>query len=149
MILFADAKPGPMPYLPKMVLCVILVLVVAAAATGWQRYRGRTTLAQNTSVQAKMVARSVTAPLAFEDTGDVTQLLNSLKAQPSVVLACVYTADGQIFAAYYRDKTPPREIKIISPQPQGSYFEDGYLKVYEPVTCDGQLVGSVCICSDI
>lgn len=98
--------------------------------------------AKNLSQLASIVGINCGAALDFNDPASATELLSSLKQQPSVCFACVYDVKGNVFAAY-RVKG---ESKFAPPPPGeiGSRFtEDGFLDITQEIVSSGRRVGTV------
>jgi len=137
----------------KLILIMMLTCIVAllSAATGfivWEWTALRHTMVQNLSTQAEMIAENCKASLAFQDAKDAEKTLSALHVEPSIVFGCVYTKDGKHFATYYRDFA---EIKVHSSEfmESGFSFGDGYLTVFKPIVLDGEVIGTVCLRSDL
>jgi len=92
------------------------------------------------TVQARILAASVTAALEFEDAETVDGYLNALQANPDVDAAAVYGADGNIVASFARPETRPVPDKAPVEQ---SVFDDTFLVVALPIQQETRLVGTV------
>src|SRR6266700_3478214 len=60
--------------------------------------RGR--LAGDLSTLAQVVGSNSTAALTFGDRQAAGEVLNALRAKPSIIAACIYTKRGEPFARY-------------------------------------------------
>jgi two-component system sensor histidine kinase/response regulator len=94
-----------------------------------------------------MVADNSTAALTFHDEQAGKDVLRSLRTQPHITAACLYTPDGQVFAIYVRDGkdsgfSPPR------PRPSGSFFENSRLLQFRPIRLGEDTIGTVYVESD-
>lgn len=98
--------------------------------------------------QAAMIALNSTAALSFDDHRSADELLQSLRAQPAILCARIYTPEGQPFASYSRAdaawSTPPAE-----PMADGATFRGGCLRVSRPVLLDRQRIGTVYLEGDL
>jgi two-component system sensor kinase FixL len=137
----------------KLILVAMLTSLVAllSAAVGfiaWEWTALRYTMVQNLSTQAEIIADNCKAALAFQDTKDAEKTLNSLHVQPAIVLGCIYTNSGTIFASYYREGI---DNKMLPPKlEEDSYsFDDGFLTVFRRVILEKETVGTVCLRSDM
>ncbi len=107
----------------------------------------RRALTQELETLATIIGGNSTAALTFEDRKDAEETLLSLRADRHIVAACIYTKDGQVFAAYRRDQ----EGEFLPPQPQndGYSFNDGHLALFRQVMLDGAVIGTVYLQSDL
>jgi hypothetical protein len=58
----------------------------------------RHAVAQNLAVLGDVLAGNSTAALTFRDAESARDVLRALRAEPDVIAACIYTADGKPFA---------------------------------------------------
>ncbi len=94
-------------------------------------------------VQAAMLGSNSTVVLRSHDAAAAARLLRSFRLDPTVASALLYDADGAILADYQKenaDLTPPKEL-----EPGCSLKEDGRWEIVQPVTDDGQRVGTICV----
>lgn len=124
-------------------------LLVGAIFAGWQRCSGRRTLVKFTSVRAKEISESIKVCLVFGDRKDAAAILESLKHRRSIVFGGVYDKEDKLFASYYRRDIKPESIKLTKYPKVGYSFSDGYLKVSEPVFFKGEVLGTVCIWTEL
>ena len=94
------------------------------------------------TVQAEIVAASVTAPLVFDDPEATTEYLNALRANPEIDAAAVYNSTGAAVATVALDERRPPPQTAPAAQ---SIFEDNYLTVIQPIVQSGRMVGTVYI----
>jgi signal transduction histidine kinase/CheY-like chemotaxis protein len=91
---------------------------------------------RETQVQARILAASVTAALAFDDADAAREYVGALRANPEIEAAAVYDAKGDPVAAYARRGETPVE-------PSRPGVEGGRLTVTEPVLEGGVRLGAV------
>jgi C4-dicarboxylate-specific signal transduction histidine kinase len=94
------------------------------------------------SALTTVLGSNSTAALSFDDPNTAAELLMSLKQQPTVELACIYNADGKVFAAYFRGEQPP----AMPPAPKKPGYEftsDGYLDVSREIDFNGHSIGAI------
>lgn len=106
----------------------------------------RTTVSQLTTL-GEAIASNSTAALAFNSREDAAEILSALKADPHIVAAGLYTADGRIFVNY-----PPGLATDLLPaalEQDGSRFERGGLVSFQPVVQDGKRLGTLYMHSDL
>ena len=127
---------------------VVAALLLASAAHLVSETIGlRTSMKARLQMLAGMLGENSTAALSFGDTISAHELLQGLKAQPSVMAAAIYSADGSVFASYVRasgsENVPARAGR------ERISFENGRLIVVQPVVLERQALGRVYISSDL
>jgi diguanylate cyclase (GGDEF)-like protein/PAS domain S-box-containing protein len=108
----------------------------------------RRAMARDLATLADVLARNSTAALTFRDAAAARDVLQALRAEPSVTAACIYTADGKPFAKYVRqgkdsDFVPP------PPQPQATRFERDRLIQFRKIVLVNEAVGTIYVESDL
>ena len=97
---------------------------------------------------AAVAGRSCQGALVFDIPRDAKKILAALTERPSVVHACVYDADGKVFALrQYGDDggefvAPPVGARAYE-------FTGGHLEVFHPVVVDGERIGTVYLRDDL
>jgi PAS domain S-box-containing protein len=131
-----------------MLTCITGLVLAGAAFIGWEWSTFRNNMVQTASTQAEMIAENCKAALTFRDAEDTKKTLQALHVEPSIVFGGVYTKDNKLFATYYRDYA---EIKVLPPkfQESGFNFDEGFLTVFKPIVLDEEIIGTVCIRSDM
>ncbi len=131
-----------------MLACVTGLVLAGGAFIVWERSSFRKNMVNNLATQAEMIAENCKAALAFQDAEDAKETLKALRVEPSIVFGCIYSNDNKLFATYYRDfaelKVHPNGSKKI-----GYSFSDGYLTIHKPIVLDGEIIGTVCLRSDM
>jgi PAS domain S-box-containing protein len=128
-----------------MLTSTIAVLLTCAGfvASGLVNYRTR--LLGDVSATAQMISSHSTAALAFGDRHAAQEVLNALKAKPSVIAAGIYTAQGEPFARY----EPKDSIHIPETlQQDGFYEETDRFELFYGIQLDHERVGTVYIAVD-
>jgi two-component system sensor kinase FixL len=131
-----------------MLTCITGLVLAGAAFIGWELSAFRNNMVQTVSTQAEMIAENCKAALTFRDAEDTKKTLQALHVEPSIVFGGVYAKDNKLFATYYRDYA---EIKVLPPkfQESGFNFDEGFLTVFKPIVLDEEIIGTVCIRSDM
>ncbi len=62
----------------------------------------RRAMARDLATLTDVLARNSTAAITFHDADAARDVLQALRAEPSVTVACIYTEDGKPFAKYVR-----------------------------------------------
>jgi signal transduction histidine kinase/CheY-like chemotaxis protein len=126
---------------------VAALLLASAALLASQAIGLRTSMKAGLRTLAGMIGENSTAALSFGDPISAGELLQGLKAQPSVMASAIYSADGVVFAHYAR--TAGSESVPGSAGADRCAFENGRLIVVHSVVLDGQALGRVYISSDL
>ncbi|HEY0667301.1 MAG TPA: ATP-binding protein, partial [Sphingobacteriaceae bacterium] len=102
---------------------------------------------ENVSTLGVIVAANSSAALAFDSADDADEILRALKGNKHIVTACLYNKEGKLFASYIA-----KDSQVSLPEKplrSGYYFEDGYLKGFEPVVQSNERLGTLYIQSDL
>jgi len=119
---------------------VALLLSCVAFVTNDVRMIRASMVTQMTTL-AQVLGSNSTAALSFDDQRTAAELLSSLEEQPSVEYACIYNAEGRLFAEYRR---PTSQAQPPTKPPQSPYrFAGGYLDVSRPIESAGQPIGAI------
>jgi len=131
-----------------MLTCVTGLVLAGILFISWETNVFRHNMVQNVSTQAEMIAENCKAALAFQDVEDAKETLQALRVEPSIVFGGIYAKDNKLFATYYRDYA---EIKVHPPEfkESGYSFDVGFLTVFKSIVLDGELIGTVCLRSDM
>lgn len=138
----------------KRKLMVIMMLVSGAALViasvsfiVFEQSTARKQMVQALDITAAMTAANSTAGLSFDEAGSVEQALDSLKAEPDIVQACVYNKNGRQFAQYHRDTG--RHIVPPPMESPGHRFENHRLKLFHAINLAGETIGAIYLEEDL
>jgi signal transduction histidine kinase len=127
-----------------MLTCLSALALVGVVFSAWEWTALRHTMVQDLAAHAEILADSCKASITFHDPADASASLRSVSAVGSILVACVYTSDGELFATYVRKGTP-----VVLPRPEmrrdGHRFTWDSLLVTRPVLLDGEQIGTVCL----
>ncbi len=131
----------------KLTLLVVVTLVTAlslsyAAFVINDVRMMRKGMVRQLSALADVLGSNSSAALTFDDNAAATQLLGSLKMQPTVRSACIYDENGAVFATYSFD----RESPTFPPAPRRGGYEftrGGYLVVAQRIVVKGETIGTI------
>jgi two-component system, sensor histidine kinase and response regulator len=129
--------------------CGMTILMACAVLALYGVIAARQELANDLVQTAQTMAPNTSAGLSFFDSRAVREVLESLKAQPSVISACVYRPDGSVFAAYARTGGPPGISAPPVLQPDGLHYTLGSIAVFEPIQLNRERIGTIYIKSDL
>jgi signal transduction histidine kinase/CheY-like chemotaxis protein len=125
------------------VAMALITAVLVSGGLGTFQYLGlRQDMLRDVDILADVLGRNSTAALTFHDARAARDVLEALRAEPSVTAACTYTAEGIPFAKYVRDGKDADFIPPI-PQAQGSRFEFGHLVEFRTIVMDGGSLGTI------
>jgi two-component system, NtrC family, sensor kinase len=102
----------------------------------------RSSMVRQMASLAEVLGSNNTANLDFQDTERATELLGSLREQPSVRFACLYDSAGKPFASYHRD-FKPFTFPPLPAELGAGFDEHGHLDVVQTVTHKGQQTGTI------
>lgn len=125
---------------PVTAVSLAAALVVAGVAMGLFNERmGLLERERQGETQAKILAASVAAPLAFDDLPTLREYINALRVNPEVEAAGAYGRDGLLKAGYaVVGAPPPRVLMLAAPR-----VKDGGLTETAPVREGSTSLGSV------
>lgn len=107
----------------------------------------RSTEARELASVADIIGANSTASLQFQDFKSGRETLETLKIDPRIVSAGLYTKEGKIFASYYRDRENKTSL-AAQPRKTGNYFEQGQILIFRPILLEGKTIGTIFIHSD-
>jgi signal transduction histidine kinase/CheY-like chemotaxis protein len=131
-----------------MLTSVVVLLLASAAFMVFEVFHFRYTMTRELTSIAAIIGTNSIAALEFEDPEFGEEILEALKADNRIVSACIYSKTGSLFAVYERNQTGE---KFVPPYPQDnqSYFENGHLFLFQPITMDSETRGTILIQSDL
>lgn len=132
-----------------LVTCGVAIVMACAVLAIYDVIAARQELSDDLVQTAETMAPNTSAGLSFLDSRAVREVLSSLKAQPSVISACVYRPDGSVFAAYSRTGAPARISEPPRMGTDGLHFSAANVAVFEPVELNGERIGTIYIKSDL
>src|SRR5262245_56073273 len=129
--------------IPKKIVALTMIisgaaLVVASAALlAYHFSNTRRELDESVTVLARIVADNSTAAVSFNDPTAAVETLSSLRAEPTILAACIYRGD-QLFAQHVAKGVPncPQQF-------QTDRTESGVVFVSAPIEWNGKEIGVV------
>jgi len=131
-----------------MLTCFTALLLAGTGYMFWEWVNLRRVMARNLLTQAEMIAENCKAALAFEDKQDLLEILQALRVEPSIVFGCVYNRKNEIFVCY-RDQEAGQDVQPPVFKVDSYRFAGGYLTVFKTIVLEDEIVGGVCLQSDL
>ncbi|MCX6272239.1 MAG: ATP-binding protein [Bacteroidetes bacterium] len=96
---------------------------------------------KNAILNANLVAQYSVVPLLFDYKDEARDVLAKLDAIPSVLDACIFNANNEIFASYHRNPDEKYSFQQNSKTKNG--YSKGFLYIYHPVNYEGKNFGTL------
>jgi signal transduction histidine kinase/CheY-like chemotaxis protein len=124
---------------------VIALVFAAAGIFTWDVIQYRREIARDLTAQARTIGENSTASITFEDPRSAGETLAVLEIHPNVEYACMFRADGSLFATYFRDG------RGACPAAAGDMLDVGWrdAQIIAPINFNGRRIGSVLIHRDL
>jgi signal transduction histidine kinase/CheY-like chemotaxis protein len=123
----------------------LALCTLASAFLLFDNARCRDELHSHLSTLADVVGQNSRTALSFSDQQAAAEVLRALRAEPSVVAACLYELSGHLFAHYEPARSP---LRCASTLPQVQPVRASYSSEMRAVFRNGQVVGMLCLTSD-
>jgi PAS domain S-box-containing protein len=117
--------------LMTLVICGAVLLVAIAALFVFQVVNFRSNFQRDNSTLAAIIANNSAGAMAFKDDVAATEVLDSLKAKPTVMSASLLLPDGAFLAHFGQAETAQTLAQF--PAPGKSSLADGCLLLTQPV----------------
>ena len=140
-----------LPLQQKMLLMTLficgLVLVVATTALFvFQVISFRSNFLRDNSTLAAIIANNSAGAMAFRDDETANEVVDSLKAKPTVLSASLVLPEGVVLAHFGKIETPKSLSQF--PAPGMSVFTDGCVLLTQQVTQKGASLGTLYLRTD-
>lgn len=137
-----------LPIKTKLALIILFTSLFALILEGvgfivYERIRIRQDLKHDIISLARVMADRSTAALVFNDNNVAFETLDALKVKPAVTAACIYDAQGNVFAHYESDKQSAYQFPPVTEITELVGYD--YLFVVEPIIDNGIEIGTVFI----
>ncbi len=143
--------PGSSSFAHRMILLALLTssivsITLMAAFLGYDSVSARAQLQNRLASLADIVGQNSAAALVFDDRAAAVEVLQALRAESSVISACLYQSSGQLFAQYGRRDgvrdCPERVRDERTDKP-------GFLGVTRTIARQGDVAGTLFLQSDL
>ncbi len=132
-----------------LITCGVSILMACLVLAGYDVLASRQQLSEDLIQTAQTMAPNTTAGLSFGDSRAVREILGSLKAQPQVVSAGIYSANDSIFAAYARAGASRRDTALPPRGADGVHLTLRSMAAFEPIELNGDRIGTIYLKSDL
>jgi signal transduction histidine kinase/CheY-like chemotaxis protein len=124
---------------------VIALVFAGAGVFAWDIVQFRREIARDLSAQARTISENSTAAITFEDAQSAGETLAVLEIHPNVEYACMFRADGSLFATYFRDGQGG------CPPVSGDELEVAWreARIVAPIDFEGRRIGTLLIMRDL
>lgn len=141
--------------------CSFLVVLIAGLFIADKYVSYRRNIVANIATLAKAIGINSTAALTFQDNKTAEEILSAFSADPDVVAACIFTPDGELFAAYPQPLSVdnPESVatahlivqlkKQLETQAEGHIFSGKFLDLAKPIRLKGKHIGAIVIRKDL
>jgi signal transduction histidine kinase/DNA-binding response OmpR family regulator len=127
--------------------CVAQLLTCLAFLT-YQNHRLRGEFQEDLMTTASVLSSSATAALAFKDPVAAVQTLAAITRRQKVLAVALYDSSGKLFASFHHGSALPVAIPETAGR-RGYQALGPYAKIFEPVTHDGELIGTLFVLGDL
>jgi diguanylate cyclase (GGDEF)-like protein/PAS domain S-box-containing protein len=131
-----------------LLMALVTAVTVALPMAVFDLLGIRRSMTVNMTALADVLGRNSTAALAFRDLRSSEEMLEALRAEPTVTAACIYDVEGQPFAKYVREGDRATFIPPRAEEP-GSRFQNDRLLQFREIELKGESVGRIYIESDL
>lgn len=124
-----------------------VLILTCSAYSVYEFLTFRQTTINELTTLGKIISANSTAALAFQDEKAAEEILSAVAADPRIVAASLYNADGQLFTHYPKNSVP--HLFSGKEDQRGYYRENFYLIGYEPVLRDNRQLGTLFLRCDM
>nr|MBP7632786.1 HAMP domain-containing protein [Candidatus Ozemobacteraceae bacterium] len=128
----------------SMVPSIISLVFISVTFFAWEKNYTRQALLQDMTVLGKLIAERSTAALSFDDANLAEENLAALRVKEAISSACIYDKNGSVIASYSARRNEAISFPSFRKE-SWSEFGPGELLLFEPISLDGQILGTVFI----
>ncbi len=126
--------------------CSVALLVTCVLFMLFDLLTYRQKIARDIATLSEIIGDYSTATLEFDDPKTATEILTALRAEPTIVFACLYTTNGTVLASYRSSS----ELQAFTPPPvevDGYQFQNDHLRLFRTIILpeDHHPIGTVFI----
>jgi signal transduction histidine kinase/CheY-like chemotaxis protein len=123
----------------------LIICCVAFLTTDIHAFQIR--MQDDLAILGRLMGSNSAAALKSEDADAAKQVLESLRALPHIVAACIYTSEGEVFATYTR-AGETEAFQPLEGKPNREFFTSNRLILLRPISLAGQILGTVYLEAD-
>lgn len=127
--------------------CTIGLTLSGIAILAFDRIKQKETLAEEVNILTRVIAERSAAALSFGDTARAHDNLASLLVRDSIRIACMYDAQGQLFAQANGREHDDSQCPVRPGT--GSLFSARELAVSQPILLNGELIGTITVITEL
>ena len=121
--------------------CTVAVLGACTIFGAYDIHIARQSQLDSLRTLAEVTGANSTAALAFRDAKAGNDILNSLRTEPQILHAALYTPDGRLLARF--DSDSRRNAGVTGLQPDSVAIAGNRIRAFFTVKLNGQSVGSI------
>jgi signal transduction histidine kinase len=125
----------------------LALLLACVAVLIYDQVSSRNEMKTDLESLAEIVGSNCAAALIFRDQKSAEEALVGLNAKRHIINAIVYSEDGKLFASY--GVNPSRLAARLGRRSDGSWFAGESLIAYKNIVLKRQIIGAVCLESDL
>jgi signal transduction histidine kinase len=125
-----------------MLTSVVALMLGLMAFVVWEYFDIKTQMVANLFTHASIVADNSRAAVAFDDAKGAQNILNALRASPSITHAHIVKADGNSFASYNLDPND-QSVHILDLRGNNYAFSGNALNLKQDIIQDGEKIGTI------
>jgi PAS domain S-box-containing protein len=129
-----------------LVTCGMALLLAVSALFIFQTLSVRRDFQRDLTVTGNIIANNSTAALEFKDQVSAAEILDGLKAEPAIISARIYTADGSLLASYGPEQ--PEYPVLPEGVEQQTLDVDDHLILTKSIQFEGKTIGALRIWSN-
>lgn len=135
-----------------MIISLATTFIALAAASFilliWELVSSQRSLVHELTAISSTVGANSTASITFKDRKSAEETLEALNVVPNIISGTINLKDGTRFASYSREKGKEGP-SCNYPQGKGYEFTPNRYTVYQPISLDKEVIGTICIHSDL
>lgn len=125
----------------------VALMLACAAFVAFEQVTFRKFMVRDLTMLAEMIGYHSASALSFNDARSADETLKGLTSQPQILAACIYDAEGRVFATYRRTGA------AVTPWPAAmmadARFGRDRLELFRPIVIGDDEVGTLYIRSDL
>lgn len=125
----------------------VVLLLMVASYSAYEFFTFRQAMVRQLTILGETISTNSTAALAFQNSDDAAEILTALKSDKHIVAACLYDAQGNLFAKY-PDHLPDSAFPKVL-QEENFHFENIHLAGFQNVMQNGKRLGTLYLRSDM